>query len=202
MGHQRSKETRARNRSWGAAWLLVVVSGLLAVPRSASAALLGNPGFETPATAPGASDTFSAGSTAMAPWVIVSGSVDVVNTGYWPSFAGQNSIDLAGVSPGTISQTFATTAGTQYELSFRYANNGDVLNAGLVAKASVTVSGSASLLSNTITHTGSTLANMNYTQFTQAFTADASSATLRFTDTTGNNVAGTVLDEMSVTGRA
>src|SRR5262249_55370901 len=40
-----------------------------------------------------------------------------------PAYHGQQWLDLDGASAGSIFQTFATTPGTQYVLSFAYANN-------------------------------------------------------------------------------
>ena len=91
----------------------------------ARADLITNGGFETPVT--GNFTDFTAG---LQPpgfgWVITSGGVDVVRAG--PNFAstafeGSQFLDLDGFTPGAIAQTFTTTPGTNYLLSFAYANN-------------------------------------------------------------------------------
>ena len=54
--------------------------------------------------------------------------VDLVHTFFYPSFtgtSGSNSLDMEGAigASGVISQSFATTPGDKYTLSFEYANN-------------------------------------------------------------------------------
>jgi len=52
------------------------------------------------------------------------GNVDVVNNLYWQQVPGTtNSIDMNGWVPGSISQTFATTAGAKYAGSFYLSAN-------------------------------------------------------------------------------
>jgi choice-of-anchor C domain-containing protein len=183
-------------------------SRLLWLPGLAATILLGwvapvranlivNGGFEQPLTPPGGFVTLFAGSSAMAPWVIVANSVDVVNNGYWPAFEGLNSLDLDGNNPGTIQQTFATTPGVPYNLRFWYANNADA--SALTRTANVLVTGAGTLLNQNISHTGSTRANMNYTLFSAEFIADSASTTLRFTSTDeSTSPFGVVLDAVSV----
>src|SRR5262249_37713676 len=137
--------------------------------------------------------------TTMAPWAVLSGSVDVVNNGFWAAYQGANSLDLAGSTGngGHIAQTFPTSAGATYVLSFAYANN------TYVDSADVLATGKGTLLHTSVTHSGSTYANMNYVLFSQSFVADSSSATLQFTETNiysgGNNGNyGIVLDDVSV----
>jgi choice-of-anchor C domain-containing protein len=176
---------------------MVMALALLCGAGQAQANLIGNGGFEVPVTPSGGFTTLVAPDpVSMAPWNLTGGSVDVVNNGYWPAFQGLNSLDLNGFTPGTISQTFGTNAGQAYNLSFWYANNAD--NPGLNPTADVTVTGLGTLLSTSISHTGSSRANMNYTLFTGTFTADSSSATLQFAATIGG-AQGIVLDAVSVT---
>ena len=52
------------------------------------------------------------------------GSIDLVDT-YWTGYDGHQSIDLNGLSAGTISQTLSTVAGTTYVISFAVSRNGD-----------------------------------------------------------------------------
>jgi choice-of-anchor C domain-containing protein len=179
-------------------WLLgLAATLLLGWITPAQANLIGNGGFEQPTAPPGGFVTLFAGNPAMAPWVIVAGSVDVVHTAYWPAFEGNQSLDLDGNTPGTIQQTFATTPGVQYTLTFAYANNAD--QSALVRTANVQVTGAGTLLSQNISHTGSTRANMNYTLFSADFTANSANTTLRFTSTDEpTSPFGVVLDAVSV----
>lgn len=176
-------------------WVLFVACG------SAEANLFGNGGFETPALPPAESRTLSAGDSSMAPWVINAGSIDVVQNGYWPAYEGSNSIDLSGTSSGTISQTFATTPGAQYALSFAYASNADavdVLHQTFTASGHVTITGAATLLDTTVSHAGSSRMDMGYQFYSAVFTADSSSATLQFQDVSNFGTHGLVLDAVSV----
>jgi choice-of-anchor C domain-containing protein len=57
-------------------------------------------------------------------WMITAGSVDIIN-GYWNASQGMQSVDLAGISAGTIQQSIPNAFGTQYRLSFDLSGNPD-----------------------------------------------------------------------------
>jgi hypothetical protein len=167
---------------------------LKALQRPMRMGLLSDGGFETPrALPPEKGRTLTAGHRALALWRITSGSVNV--QGYWPAVEGTHTLDLNGVSAGTIEQTFATIPGQVYQLLFNYANNPD-RPAG-TATATVTVTGAGTLLSRRIAHTGSTPRDMRYTPFLGNFVADSTSATPRFISTTPG-AHGIVLEAVSV----
>jgi choice-of-anchor C domain-containing protein len=174
---------------------------LLCFARPAHAGLILNGGFESPTGTPPFQVLTGSQLTG---WSITSGSVDIIN-GYWPASEGKQSIDLAGTTSngGTIEQTFATTAGVTYVLTFDYANNTDVSSA--TANVSVFGASATPLLDEDLSHSGSTagsLASMGYTAFSAAFVADSSQTTLRFISTgpdariNANN--GVVLDNVDV----
>jgi choice-of-anchor C domain-containing protein len=157
--------------------------------------VLVNGGFEQPVVS---SDLFiPAGDLSLVGWTVVSGSVDVVpSTGSWPSFEGTQSLDLDGHSAGTIEQSFATTAGSTYVLSFAYANNPGGLRS---ANVSVLGAGALPLLSQDISHSSSTVANMEWTPFVGSFTADSATTTLRFSSTDApSSFGGIALDAVCV----
>jgi len=58
-------------------------------------------------------------------WRVAAGTVDTVRQGFFgaAAFEGTQWLDLDGSSAGTVVQSFATVAGTQYLVSFAYANN-------------------------------------------------------------------------------
>jgi choice-of-anchor C domain-containing protein len=182
------------NRSCALLALLIV--GVAARPSHAD--LIVNGGFETPVAPVNSFTTLGAGSSAMAPWSIVSGSVDVIGANYWPAFQGVQSLDLNGNSAGTISQSFTTTPGTSYTLSFAYANNADASTLTPTATVSVLDGANATLLSQDVSHTGSTHTNMNYSLFSASFVADSATTTLRFAGGTSTWAFGIVLDAVSV----
>lgn len=55
-------------------------------------------------------------------WTVDSGSIDYIGT-YWQAAEGSRSIDLSGSGPGRISQTFFTTPGQTYVVTFSIAGN-------------------------------------------------------------------------------
>jgi choice-of-anchor C domain-containing protein len=164
--------------------------------------LILNGSFESPVvTDPSGAIDLLAGDPSLAPWVIFSGSVDVVNNSRWPAYTGTQSLDLNGVSPGMIGQDFVTTPGVEYRLDFAYANNPENPSlAGATAFVVVTGSGITPLLFQEVGHSGSTVPNMNYASFEGFFTANSAATTLIFESATGadNQVYGVVLDNVSV----
>jgi len=127
--------------------------------------------------------------------------VDLVHTFFYPSFTGSSgsqSLDMEGAvgASGLISQSFATTPGDLYNLSFEYANNPQP---GPTSSGSmnVLVTGSMTLLDQNVTHTGSTFSNMNYQLFSQNFTADSATTILQFEALTHSGF-GIALDAVSV----
>jgi hypothetical protein len=106
-----------------------------------------------------------------------------------------HTLDLNGVSAGTIEQSFATIPGQVYQLLFDYANNPD--RPARTATATVTVTGAGTLLSQGIAHVGSRPGNMKYTRFLGTFVANSVTTTLRFASTTPW-AYGIILDAVSV----
>ena len=187
-------------------FLLPAIAGLtltLPSPCRAGGNLIINGGFELPTPLPNVwGEEFSAGSTGIPGWTVVSGSVDVTPTSWFDPYQGAQSLDLDGSHPGSIEQSFATTIGTTYQLSFAYANNPDqrgTFAGPQTADVTVTDSGGVTLLSSTVTHSGSTPSGMNYRIYTEDFLADTAITTLKFTSTDplySNN--GIVLDAVAV----
>ncbi|WP_165246571.1 DUF11 domain-containing protein [Paludisphaera soli] len=164
--------------------------------RTLLANLLLNGGFEQPRVpAGGFFRTFDVGSPQLTGWTIAAGDLDVV--GNQPAAEGTQSLDLNGTVPAVLRQEFATIPGGRYRLSFQYADN----PGGAVAAPSalVQVIGEAEALhvSETIAHSGSTLADMRYTPFSAFFTATSSTTALRFQSLVEGN-AGVVLDAVAV----
>src|SRR5262249_49624201 len=127
--------------------------------------------------------------------------VDLVHTFFYPSFtgtSGSNSLDMEGAigASGVISQSFATTPGDTYTLSFAYANNPQP-GPGSSATANVLITGTGTLLNQNFTHTGSLFTNMNYTLFSQNFVANSATTKLQFEALTSSGF-GNALDAVSV----
>jgi hypothetical protein len=70
-----------------------------------------NRGFERPVCPQNC--LFSAGSTAIPHWTAGGDSVDIVPASYWQPAGGNQSVDLAGLAPGSRTQNVATAAGSQ-----------------------------------------------------------------------------------------
>lgn len=120
-----------------------------------------------------------AGNT-IGPWTLDSGSVDLIKS-YWQLTPnGSYSVDMNGLTAGSISQTFDLAAGT-YVLSFYMAGNPD----GSPASKSVDVSvGDQSLVPYTFVNSGQSEGNMGWTLETLKFTSTGAT-TLTFASTTG-----------------
>lgn len=106
---------------------------------------------------------------------------------------GNQYLDLVGEGgQGSISQSFATIIGQVYNLNFWYSHN---LFSGLNSASARLSAGS---LSDSITHTGGTNANLNWVYYSNTFTANANTTTLSFVNTAGAGNEGVFLDAVSV----
>lgn len=121
--------------------------------------------------------------------------VDLVHISRYPAFEGTQSLDMegAGGTSGVIFQSFATTPGVVYDLSFEYGNNRD----GTGASMNVLVTGNGTLLNQNVSHNTSTFTNMDYKLFSQTFTANSATTTLQFSALT-NSGFGIAIDAVSV----
>jgi len=157
-----------------------------------------NGSFET-GPSPGVFVTLSAGDTSITGWTVTQGSIDYIGS-YWAASAGSRSIDLNGLyQQGGIEQSFGTTSGQKYIVSFDLAGNFDT---GGVDPKKMTVdvalfSGSYSF-SKPISWSHTT---MGWATYDFEFTAQADSSTLRFISETGptNDAWGPALDNVRVT---
>lgn len=184
-------------RTWCA--LSAVVAGMALGAASAQANLVTNGSFEDPTT--GSYTHIGVGSPALTGWT-VSGApgtgVDVVTQSLLgAAYDGAQYVDLAGSpGPGTISQTLATVVGQLYQLTFAYSSN---WQGGLSTKqATVSVlDGFTSLYSDTLSHSGSSLSNLDWQVVTTTFTATSASTTLQFDSISGGSW-GILVDAVSV----
>lgn len=167
--------------------LALAATFTFAAPANA-ANLLTNGDFEAPLApnSPGYT-TFYAGES-FPGWSVTSGNVDVVAASFAPSNPSSGQwLDLVGFNDGTITQTFATTSGATYLLTFLYGNN----PGGSPRSANVSVGNFAGTITS---NTG-----LNYNSFSQLFTATGSSTTLTFASFGGSGNAGIALDNVAVT---
>jgi choice-of-anchor C domain-containing protein len=169
----------------------------MTAPAAQAVTILTNGGFEAPAAPTG---SFINETTSFSGWTVTTNNVDIVS-GSTPNpaaFEGAQYLDLVGTgSTGGIAQTFSTTVGQAYLLTFQYSNNpGNSPSSANVDIGSIVNDGS--LLAGSVTHGGTTQANPNWTLFSQMFTANASTETLSFLETAGGNNAGVFLDAVSI----
>lgn len=184
--------------------LLTCLIGLAAI-HSTNAQIIINGGFETPDT-----PTYvqiNAGQNTIAPWVVGLHSVDVgdaVGNGFivGPAFEGAQFLDLNGLQRGRLTQTFATTPGSLYTVTFAYTDN--YYEPSTPAPASATVrlfDGLGDRLNQTITHTGAVAGNYHWTVFNEQFTALQNTTSLEFTSLTtsaSGHSGGIMLDAVQV----
>jgi choice-of-anchor C domain-containing protein len=125
------------------------------------------------------------GDTSLPGWVVTGEGVDYVAGGYWVSSRGPRAIDLDGSArsretppyvQGGIAQTFPTTVGTRYRVSFDLAGNPNQLPR--VKPLRVSAAGETVDLS--FDSTGKTGRNMGWTPRSWVFTATSAATTLEF----------------------
>jgi choice-of-anchor C domain-containing protein len=168
----------------------------------AHANLITNGSFEDGASVGGSFSTLTAGSTALTGWTIDWGQIDHIGT-YWTPSQGARSLDLNGLVPGSISQSFTTTSGTPYEIKFDLAGNPDFAG----TKTLLVWGDGASVFNQVFTFdsTGKSTSNMGWVTESLTFTGGAGSTTLHFTSLTFFPVTGPgpaygpALDNVSVT---
>ncbi|MCX4581333.1 choice-of-anchor C family protein [Streptomyces sp. NBC_01571] len=150
--------------------------------------------FETPTVPPATFQTFTAGQT-IGPWQVTSGTADLIGAGYWQAAEGDQSLDLNGNNPGSVSQTFTTVPGTQYTVT--YALAGNFGGPPTVKTGQVRIDGQ-DVQNFSFDVTGKTRTNMGYINRQVTFVATGTSTTLSFASTTPNSAWGPVIDDVTV----
>jgi choice-of-anchor C domain-containing protein len=161
---------------------------------TAHAAPFQNGGFELGPTTPvnfcavcGAPyiGTFFAPYTGIPGWTVTAGSIDIIyltGSAGWSPSEGLRSIDLDGLSGGTMVQTFDTVAGSTYTVSFDLAANfyaGDLIKSVLVTAPGFSQT-------YTFSSAGRTALNMGWVTETFQFEAARTSSTLSFDSQTNS----------------
>jgi choice-of-anchor C domain-containing protein len=194
------------------------LSAAFATPLTASANMIVNGSLET-TLAPDQFNMVSAtaahNANVLNGWTITSGSIDVVPKTYWQASTGFYSVDLVG-SPGigSIAQTFKTTPGQSYQLTFDFAVNPQNVTGEIGSTKKLLVSAKALngplYLAQLFTGSaaGRTVADLGYTQETMLFTATSSFTTISFAAlmptglpsgyTSSNVFSGPIIDNVNV----
>lgn len=172
------------------------------VPVSASAAtnLIDNGGFETDVVLNPCCTTVPPGP--LTDWTATP-NVNLVNGTFGSNpfqnlaYQGVQYLDLVGEGgTGSISQTFATTIGQTYNLTFAYSHN--LFDGTPSASAFYSIVGAVSSFSGTVTHSSGTNSNLNWLIFSQNFVASGTSATLSFVSGLGGDNEGVLFDGIVV----
>jgi len=174
--------------------LLGLAAGVMFTPAVASAATIINGGFESPGFE-GTFNTYTAGtSTAddLTGWLVQTGSIDHIDD-YWQEYEGDQSIDLSGNGPGSISTTVTDLVVNRvYELSFYMAGNPDDAEE---IKSLVASLGAVGVFE--FDTTGKSLENMGWERRELRFTAISTSMTLSFASLE-NDAFGPALDDVQI----
>ena len=169
-----------------------------------------NGSFETPVVPVGSFTSFASGSTGITGWTVVgaAGGVAVVSGTLtsgsitFPAEAGNQWLDLTGNGTNAIEgvqQSFATTAGTQYTVSFWVGNVFDPNGVfGTTSTVDVLLGGTGGTLLLAAENANTTPGTQTWDQFSTTFTATGSTSTLDFmnADPASDNSNG--LDNVSV----
>jgi choice-of-anchor C domain-containing protein len=164
--------------------LVLLALTIPATPAQDTRNLLANGSFEQ-GPAVGGFLNLAAGNKSLPGWVVTGEGVDYVSTGYWVSSQGSRAIDLDGSARsaktppyvhGGIAQTFPTTAGARYRVTFDLAGNPNELP----RIKPLRVSAAGESVEFTFDATGKTGRNMGWTPKSWTFTAAGASTTLEF----------------------
>lgn len=149
---------------------------------------------------PGASLRLNPNSTAINGWIVTRNAIDYVGT-YWQSSNGGRSLDLNGAGAGGIAQTFATTPGESYVVTFDMA--GDPVGAPQIKQMRVTAARPGAPAQQganfSFDVSGRSTNNMGWQTKRWVFTATSTQTTLEFYSLNqGGGSSGPALDNVSV----
>ena len=161
------------------------------------AALLTNPSFEQPVVGNPDFNYYYAGNPAITGWTIVGGSVDLLSTN-WKAHDGNQSIDLAGVTPGGLYQDVSTTPGQSYRLGFWLAGNPEFPGStGPVVKTAKLSWGGNSVANLSFDTTGKSKTDLGWTFYSYDLAATAATTRLQF-DNTSSGSSGALIDDVTL----
>jgi choice-of-anchor C domain-containing protein len=132
-------------------------------------------------------------SRAIKGWVVTQGNLDYIDAAYWQAAEGKRSLDMNGITPGGISQTFKTKKGQKYRVTFAMAANPN----SEPTEKKLQVSAAGKKMEFTFDAAGKTRTEMGWMTKTWEFTADADETTLEFLSLLEGD-AGAALDDVVV----
>ncbi|MEU7567188.1 choice-of-anchor C family protein [Streptomyces fradiae] len=149
--------------------------------------------FEYPAAPANAFTTVGAGQS-VGPWKVTAGAVDLIGAGFWQAAEGEQSVDLNATQAGAVAQTFTTTAGRQYTVTYSLAANP---GGGPAVKTGRALVDGQNFQDFSFDSTGTTRAAMGYVTRQFTFVANGPTTTLGFASTVGG-AYGPVVDDVRV----
>ncbi|MEV0532016.1 choice-of-anchor C family protein [Kitasatospora sp. NPDC050463] len=150
--------------------------------------------FETPKLAANTFTGLTAGQS-IGPWRVTTGSVDLIGADFWQAAEGDQSVDLNGSGPGTVTQTFTTTPGATYTVTYSLAGNPE---GGPALKTGRALVDGQDFQDFSFDITGKSRAAMGYVGRQFTFVATNASTTLAFASTTAAGAYGPVVDNVQV----
>ncbi len=174
---------------------IIAVALASAVASAAGTNLIQNGGFDI-GPHPSNYSMYPKGSTAIPDWIVTMGTVDLIGPNWRDADGGTGSIDMDGTpGPGGIAQSFATSKGATYSVSFALASNPAC---GPTVKRLMVSVGSAKRL-YAFDSSRASNAHMGWQPKSFSFKAGASRATLTFTslDPSGS-LCGAAIDAVRV----
>ncbi|MFE7134724.1 choice-of-anchor C family protein [Streptomyces sp. NPDC057638] len=149
--------------------------------------------FEYP-TAPANAFTTLVDGQSIGPWKVTAGGVDLIGAGFWQAAEGGQSVDLNSGRAGAVSQTFTTTAGRRYTVTYALAANPE---GGPAVKTGRVLVDGQNVQDFSFDSTGKTRAAMGYVKRQLTFVATGASTSLGFASTVGG-AYGPVVDDVRV----
>lgn len=142
----------------------------------ARASLVVNGSFESgPSNGPPGYVTCQLNSTQITGWIVTDDNVDHIST-FYQSSQGTHSIDLNGLQPGALAQTFATQPGGTYQVTFDMAGN----PGALPTIKTMRVSAAGSHADFTFSVTGHSTTAMGWVGHSWSFVALSTSTKIEF----------------------
>ncbi|MFG2885970.1 choice-of-anchor C family protein [Streptomyces sp. NPDC048297] len=176
-----------------AAALLSAGSGFALAAPTAAVSRFDDGSFEYPAAPANAFSTLAAGQS-IGPWKVTSGAVDLIGAGFWQAAEGDQSVDLNATEAGAVAQTFATTPGRTYTVTYSLAANPA---GGPAVKTGRVLLDGQNIQDFSFDSTGKTRAAMGYVTRQVTFVAGAASTTIGFASTVPG-AYGPVIDDVRV----
>ena len=126
---------------------------------------LGNPIFEV-----------APGNTGLTGWTVVNGAISIITDNYWSPLSGQRSVALSSTGAGAIEQSFATSSGSTYRLTFWLT--GEPFSSPILKHLRVSAGPATQDFTYDITEAWHW--DMHWSQHSLDFTANNTSTMLRF----------------------